>query len=249
MREDLRTAVENVYTVFARHRPNDSIEYCSHCVGADDARALHDVPLRDLTADHLRRFAWMAMSTWGEEGDFLHFLPRILELFALRAAGGGGPGGELGADGRFPLWADGTDHTNRGGQPGRRDLAQARDMRRRQAGGNVPTTGRVRVGGGGAVGVAQQVFGEDDLVQRGAGGGCDTVAESVTVSYGSSTPSTCANPPGGCHSASGGGLREVHLELDVVRVPERDQREACRGRDLDSGMRDTGISQPSNPCL
>jgi len=84
MREDLRTAVENVYTVFARHRLNDSIEYCSHCVGADDARALHDVPLRDLTADHLRRFAWMAMSTWGEEGDFLHFLPRILELFALR---------------------------------------------------------------------------------------------------------------------------------------------------------------------
>jgi hypothetical protein len=38
--------------------------------------------LRELTASDLELFSRKAMSTWGDEADFRHFLPRILELFA-----------------------------------------------------------------------------------------------------------------------------------------------------------------------
>ncbi|GAA1535687.1 hypothetical protein GCM10009827_062520 [Dactylosporangium maewongense] len=38
-----------------------------------------------LTAEQLRRIAWKAGGTWGDDRDWLHFAPRILELFALGA--------------------------------------------------------------------------------------------------------------------------------------------------------------------
>ncbi|MEV6963795.1 hypothetical protein AB0M47_01685 [Hamadaea sp. NPDC051192] len=77
--EALQQAVEGVYAAFAHHRLPAAIEYCDHCVGAEENEILMTVPLRQLSSEQLRRYAWKAMTTWGGDADFRHFLPRILE--------------------------------------------------------------------------------------------------------------------------------------------------------------------------
>ncbi len=80
----LNVAVGELYKVFARCYPLRShIEGCPHCVGSDDDIALHSKPLRQLTAQELGRYAFKAMTTWGDDHDFRHFLPRLLELLAF----------------------------------------------------------------------------------------------------------------------------------------------------------------------
>jgi len=49
-------------------------------VNPSDERGLHRVPLRELTVDDLEMLAFRAMTTFGDEQDYRHFLPRILEL-------------------------------------------------------------------------------------------------------------------------------------------------------------------------
>jgi len=75
----LKHAVDGVYAAFARHRLPAIIEYCDHCISAEENEVLMTVPLRQLSIDQLSRYAWMAMTTWGADADFRHFLPRILE--------------------------------------------------------------------------------------------------------------------------------------------------------------------------
>lgn len=82
MHPDLQAAVAELYAVFARHPRAERIGYCGHCVGDAEALVLQRVPLRRLTAADLERFTFKLMSTWGDEADLRHFLPRILELFA-----------------------------------------------------------------------------------------------------------------------------------------------------------------------
>ncbi|MEV0459573.1 hypothetical protein [Catellatospora methionotrophica] len=77
---DLRSAVERLYEVMARHPRPGSIAFCDHCVSHEENARLLRVPLRQLTADDLDRYAWKSMSTWGDEADFRHFLPRLLDL-------------------------------------------------------------------------------------------------------------------------------------------------------------------------
>jgi hypothetical protein len=71
---------EALYAAFAAYPRRAQIEGCPCCVAAADQLPLHRVPLRKLTADDLGRFAWKAMTTWGDAQDYRHFLPRILEL-------------------------------------------------------------------------------------------------------------------------------------------------------------------------
>jgi hypothetical protein len=82
MHPDLQAAVEHLYTAFARHPRAERIGYCGHCVSDEEALVLQRTPLRRLTAADLRRFTFKLLSTWGDEADLRHFLPRILELFA-----------------------------------------------------------------------------------------------------------------------------------------------------------------------
>jgi hypothetical protein len=82
MNADLVDAIEELYAVFARHPLAARIEYCGHCVGDEEALVLQRKALRELTADDLERFTFRVLSTWGDEADLRHFLPRILELFA-----------------------------------------------------------------------------------------------------------------------------------------------------------------------
>ncbi|MDI1463430.1 hypothetical protein QEZ54_20830 [Catellatospora sp. KI3] len=82
MQPDLAAAIEELYAVFGRHPLAQRIDYCTHCVGEDEAMVLQRKRLRELAASDLELFSRKAMSTWGDEADFRHFLPRILELFA-----------------------------------------------------------------------------------------------------------------------------------------------------------------------
>lgn len=76
----LGDAIEDLYRVFAGYRLGDHVEGCPHCVTAADHGRIYSRPLRALTAADLNRYAYKAMSTWGDVRDFRHFLPRLLEL-------------------------------------------------------------------------------------------------------------------------------------------------------------------------
>ena len=82
--EALKRAIEALYTTFARYKLKDPVEGCPHCTSSEDDRLLSSDPLRKLSAANLERFAFKAVSTLGTLEDFKHFLPRILELAALR---------------------------------------------------------------------------------------------------------------------------------------------------------------------
>lgn len=77
---ELAAAVEGLYAAFAAHPLRVWTEPCLHCVTREQEFALHAAPLRDLPADVVRPYAAHAMTTWGDEREFLHFLPRVLEI-------------------------------------------------------------------------------------------------------------------------------------------------------------------------
>jgi hypothetical protein len=84
----LDAAIEALYQVFAAYPLRPVIEGCPHCVSREDGDQLHVHPLRDLTPDDVRYYAFKAMTTFGDEVDFKHFLPRLLELLARELQGG-----------------------------------------------------------------------------------------------------------------------------------------------------------------
>jgi hypothetical protein len=79
----LQDSIENLYSVFSSFRLRDRIEACNHCHGSKDDQLIRSKPLRSLGVDELHHYIWDAMTTWGDDYDFRHFLPRILELYAL----------------------------------------------------------------------------------------------------------------------------------------------------------------------
>jgi hypothetical protein len=79
---DLDTALEQLYSAFARFPLPEHSDFCDHCVHPDEVAATRGKPLRSLTADDLRPYVSHAMSTWGELAEFKYFFPRVLELFA-----------------------------------------------------------------------------------------------------------------------------------------------------------------------
>ena len=78
----LQAAIENLYVAFSSYKLRAPVEGCDCCVKKDDKKRLAAKPLRQLQEDDLSRYAFKAMTTWGDEYDFKHFLPRILELLA-----------------------------------------------------------------------------------------------------------------------------------------------------------------------
>lgn len=81
----LAAAVEGLYTAFERYPLGRHVEGCTcGCIPPGAEAALHGRPLRELTPDDLERYAFKALTTWGDEEDFRHFLPRLLELLARK---------------------------------------------------------------------------------------------------------------------------------------------------------------------
>jgi hypothetical protein len=79
----LKSAIEGLYQTFSRYSLPPHVDGCPHCVSDKDHALLYSRDLRDLGPDELKRYAFKAMSTWGDENDFRHFLPRIFELVSV----------------------------------------------------------------------------------------------------------------------------------------------------------------------
>ena len=82
MTEELKIAIENLYTTFSIYPFNSTMEGCPCCVSNSDKEKIHLKQLRQLNKDDLSRYAFKAMTTWGGTEDFKHYLPRIFELLA-----------------------------------------------------------------------------------------------------------------------------------------------------------------------
>jgi hypothetical protein len=75
--------IESLYSAFRRyaHRSLDSYSpFSGEARMASEIQVLRSVPLRELTGEQLRYFAFKAMTTWGDVESFKHYLPRIMEL-------------------------------------------------------------------------------------------------------------------------------------------------------------------------
>jgi hypothetical protein len=77
---DLKEAIDGLYRTFSGYTLPPHVVGCRHCVSDSDHALLYAVALQDLSSGHLSRYAFKAMTTWGNEDDFRHFLPRIFEL-------------------------------------------------------------------------------------------------------------------------------------------------------------------------
>jgi len=67
---ELAQAHQALIAVFAKYPLRDDTDGCSCCVSAADHA--------ELQGGNLRRYAFKAMTTWGNEADFKHFLPVLL---------------------------------------------------------------------------------------------------------------------------------------------------------------------------
>ena len=82
MSEKLQKSIENLYEVFAKYPLKEKIQGCPHCISDEADNVLHSKPLRKLMAEDLSYFAAKSMTTFGDEDDFKHFLPRLFELMS-----------------------------------------------------------------------------------------------------------------------------------------------------------------------
>lgn len=76
----MHKVIADLYLVFKPYRLGNDFTGCGHCVSESDSQRLASIPLRELTVSDVNRYAFKAMTTWGTERHFKHFLPRLLEL-------------------------------------------------------------------------------------------------------------------------------------------------------------------------
>jgi len=80
---DLARAIGGLYGAFDAYPLKERIDVCPHCELDAAERRLHVRPLRQLTWADLGTYSFKAITSFGDEGDFKHFLPRVLELYVL----------------------------------------------------------------------------------------------------------------------------------------------------------------------
>jgi len=80
--EDLQISIERLYETFSYYPSRPKIEGCPCCISTADKEKIHTKQLRQLNGEDLSKFAFKAMTTWGDLDDFKHYLPRIFELIS-----------------------------------------------------------------------------------------------------------------------------------------------------------------------
>lgn len=80
---ELAQAKATVYEAFRGYPLKPKIEVCPHCELDFAEASLHARALQDLPWADLGVYPFKAMTIFGDESDFKHFLPRILELYVL----------------------------------------------------------------------------------------------------------------------------------------------------------------------
>lgn len=83
MTEEFKIAIEELYKTFEKYtfKPTDGSPLT---VSESDKATLHSKKLRELEGEGISRYAFKAMTTWGDVNDFKHYLPRVFELTATR---------------------------------------------------------------------------------------------------------------------------------------------------------------------
>ena len=76
----LKQSIDQLYNVFEKFPLQVNIAGCPCCINDEEKSKLHSKPLDELTQEELRPFLFASQTTIGDENDFKHFLPRILEL-------------------------------------------------------------------------------------------------------------------------------------------------------------------------
>src|SRR5215831_4487133 len=79
-RIELASAVEDLYEAFRPYPPTAHPTFCTHCVTDVEDSVLRSKPLRELSAQELRRYSFKALSTWGTVEQFKYLLPRLFEV-------------------------------------------------------------------------------------------------------------------------------------------------------------------------
>lgn len=74
----MKKTLENLYTVFPAQKFTQ-IDYCDHCHSDQFIEHLFFSNRRDLSSEYLNEYCWSAMSTLGDQDNFMHLLPRVLE--------------------------------------------------------------------------------------------------------------------------------------------------------------------------
>jgi len=82
MTNELKISIERLYSTFSRYPFRSAMDGCPCCVSSIEKEKLHTKQLRELEAEDISRYAFKAMSTWGDVEDFKHYLPRIFELLS-----------------------------------------------------------------------------------------------------------------------------------------------------------------------
>lgn len=79
---EIENNIENLYQVFSKYHILGSLRdrSCDCCVTNTDIKPLLSKKLKDLNDDDLGYFMRKAITTFGNQNDYKHFLPRILEL-------------------------------------------------------------------------------------------------------------------------------------------------------------------------
>jgi hypothetical protein len=82
MTQEFRQSIEKLYETFSVYPFKSTMEGCPCCVSNSDKEKIHSKHLTQLDRDDLSRYAFKAMTTWGDVEDFKHYLPRIFEITA-----------------------------------------------------------------------------------------------------------------------------------------------------------------------
>lgn len=81
MSSSLESAIARLYDVFGAYRAPTSSSHSPYSTITDDeVAALRRTPIAKLQGRDLTTFAMSALTTWGDEDEFRHYLPRLCEL-------------------------------------------------------------------------------------------------------------------------------------------------------------------------
>jgi hypothetical protein len=81
--ESFRDQVEELYVVFRRYPARVVMPANCTCCEAFEDEVLASKPLRSLSSSDLLDYFFLAVENVGDESEFRHFLPRILELYLV----------------------------------------------------------------------------------------------------------------------------------------------------------------------
>jgi len=79
-RQNLDEIVQDAYDIFAKYTVQHPIVGSPISVTEAMQQKLASVAMREATGEHLYRYLFKAITTWGTVDDFKHYLPRFLDL-------------------------------------------------------------------------------------------------------------------------------------------------------------------------